>query len=172
MLLNKEKPPLAMAAWALRLEHDCSFRKWHNKSLAGMSLAGMSDLEYEVMTSWCRANGSIHITRRKRFEEFLHHTYWDYLTNLPDNVSFDLRYMEDETVVIGTEEFIAKALRFAHKWPKRKHVCYTTNTSSREIRRTLAGTNYRAVKLLDITLDAWLISTDDREKLFPLWIKS
>lgn len=169
--MNREKPPLAMASWALRLEHDKAFKRWYNSNLIGMSLAGMSDLEHEVMTSWCKANGAIHITKRHRFEEFLHHSFHPSITNIPDD-TISLEYMEEEVCVVGSVKFIAKALKFSKSWPMRKHTCYVTNTDKREINKAMRGSNYRMVRLLDITQDAWLVSTDDKDKLFQLWIKS
>jgi hypothetical protein len=171
MLLNKEKPVLAMASWALRLEHDSSFSRWHNKGLMGMSLAGMSDLEHEVMTAWCRVNGAIHVTRRKRFEEFLHHSFCEQIINLPED-PISITYMEEEVVVVGTAKFIAHALKFTQDWPKRRHTCYVTNTTSKEIRKEMRGSNFRAVRIIDDPDAAWLLSTDDRERLFQFWVRS
>jgi hypothetical protein len=113
----------------------------------------------------------VHITRRKRFEEFLHHSFYQSIMNIPDD-TVPLEYMEEEVCVIGTVDFISKALKFTKRWPQRKHACYVTNTSMTEMRKAMRGSNYRAVRLLDVTQDAWLLSTDDKDRLFQFWIKS
>lgn len=169
MVLTKEKPILAMASWQIKLQHDNSFRKWWKSDLIGMSLAGMSDLEYEVMVTWCWHNGATHISRKRRFDDFVHHSFTNQILNLPDDVP-DITYMENEVVVIGSEDFINEALRFSKRWPTRSHVCYVKGIPIKEIRDSMRDSNHRICQNLS-DKDAYLVSCDDKDKLFPLWLR-
>jgi len=170
MVSVSDKHPFAMTAWAVDLEHDGSFRKWWKDPTAvGMSMAGLSDSEHADAMSYCRTHGAYHISRKRRFDDFLHKSLQGQVLNLPDDAA-DLTYMENEVVVVGHVDMIDKALRWIKRYKQRKHVVYTRDISIKEIRAAIQHTNHRIIANTSEP-GSYFVSTDDLDALFPLWLR-
>lgn len=169
MVANQDRSPLALTAWAIRLDLTGQLRRYANADMHGASVAGMSPLEHEVFVSWCNHNGAARVTRMKRFDDFMHPSTRSGITNLPDDLP-DITYMENEMVVIGSHDFIRSLLNFAKRFPQRRHACYLRGVPMGEMRRELKQTNHRIVRNLSDE-DGFIVSCDDRDRLFPLWIR-
>lgn len=169
MVANLDRAPLALTAWAIHLDMDHQFKRYSGTDLHGASIAGMSPLESEIMASWCHHNGAARVTGVKRFDDFIHPSSRSEIMNLPDDLP-DITYMENEMVAIGTYEFVRSLLGFARRFPQRRHACYVRGLSMAEIRRELKQTNHRIVRNMS-DVNGFMVSCDDRERLFPLWIR-
>jgi len=169
MVSNKDKPALALASWAVILEMDHQFRRYWKGDMHGASVAGMSPFEREIIVPWCHQNGASRVTRMKTFDDFMHPSARDGILNLPDDLP-DITYMENELVVIGTSGFIRALLSFIGRIPPRNHACYLRGVSQRTIRSELKHTNHRIVENLSDD-GGVIVSCDDRERLFPLWLR-
>lgn len=169
MVANKDKPALGLTSWAVRLEADHQFKRYWNTDMHGASVAGMSPFEREIVISWANQNGAAKISRLKSFDEFMHPGFRSEVMNLPDDLS-DITYMENEIVVIGSADFIRRLIGFTNRIPPRRYACYVRGLPAREIRKELRQTNFRIVEnISDPT--GHIVSCDDRERLFPLWIR-
>lgn len=169
MVANQDRAPLALTAWAIHLDMDHQFRRYRDTDLHGASIAGMSPLESEIMTSWCHHNGATRVTRLKSFDDFMHPSSRSEIMNLPEDLP-DITYMENEMVVIGTYDFTRALLNFTKRFPQRRYACYVRGISAAEIRKELRQTNHRVVRNMSDT-NGFIVSCDDRERLFPLWIR-
>ena len=170
MVSVSDKYPLAMAAWAIDLQHDGSFRRWHRKpGMVGMSMAGFSQQELDLMQIQAATVGVEHVTRKRRFEDFLHNSHIPGVMNLPDDAE-DLTYWENEMVIIGCEDMILGMLGWAKRRKARKHVVYTRNLPVKDIKRAVGHTNHRIVANTSEP-GSYFVSTDDSEALFPLWLQ-
>ena len=170
MVSVSDKHPLAMAAWYIDLQHDGSFRRWHKvPQIIGMSMAGMSDQEHAAAVEYAAAHGAEHVTRKRRFEDFLHTSYIPGVLNLPDDAK-DLTYWENEMVIIGCEDMILGMLGWAKRRKARKHVVYTRYLPVKDIKRAVGHTNHRIVANTSEP-GSYFVSTDDSEALFPLWLQ-
>lgn len=169
MVANKDKPALGLAAWAITLENDHQFKRYWNSGFHGMSIAGMSKLEHEILHAWCNHNGAIKVTRMRRFDDFMHPSSRDAVMNIPDDLP-DITYMENEMIVIGSMKFIRAALNFTKRIPPRRHACYVQGIATADIRNELKQTNHRIIENLSDP-GGYIVSCDDKERLFPLWIR-
>lgn len=169
MVANKDKPALGLTAWAVMLETDHAFRRYWKGEMHGASIAGMSAFEREIIVPWCHHNGAAKVTRIKSFDDFMPPSGRNEILNLPDDLP-DITYMENEMVVVGTAQFIRSLLAFTKRIPPRTHTCYLRGVPLRIIRQEMRGTNYRVVENLSDE-DGVIVSCDDRERLFPLWIR-
>ena len=170
MVSVPDKHPFAMTAWAVDLQHDGSFRKWwKDPEACGMSMAGLSNREYADALSYLRAHGAYHISRKRRFDDFLHKKHASMVLNLPDDAT-DLTYYENEIVVIGHVDMIAQALRWAKRYKARRHVVYTKDVPLKEIKQAVSNTNHR---IIANTSDpgGYFVSSDQAEDLFVLWLR-
>ena len=170
MVSVSDKYPLAMAAWAIDLQHDGSFRRWHRKpGMVGMSMAGFSQQELDLMQIQAAKVGVEHVTRKRRFEDFLHNSHIPGVMNLPDDAE-DLTYWENEIIVIGSVEAITAMLRWAKRQKPRKHVTYVRDLKVREIKQYVGHTNHRIVANTSEP-GSYFVSSDDHNALFPLWLQ-
>jgi hypothetical protein len=169
MVANHDRTPLALTAWAIHLDMDHQLKRYSGTDLHGASIAGMSPVESEVLISWCHHNGAVRVTRTKTFDDFMHSSVRSGIMNLPDDLH-DITYMENEMVAIGTQEFVRSLLGFVRRFPQRRHACYVRGISAAGIRRELKQTNHRVVRNMS-DADGFIVSCDDRERLFPLWIR-
>jgi hypothetical protein len=170
MVSVSDKYPLAMAAWAIDLQHDGSFRRWHRMpGMVGMSMAGFSNQEHADLVAYAELHGAGHVTRKRRFEDFLHTSYIPGVLNLPDDAK-DLTYWEHEVIVIGTVDEIDKLLRWAKRYPPRKHVVYTRDISIKDIKKCVGHINHRIVANTSEP-GSYFVSCDDHQAIFPLWLQ-
>jgi len=170
MVSVSDKYPLAMAAWAIDLQHDGSFRRWHRiPGMVGMSMAGFSEQEHQGMIARAALAGVEHVTRKRRFEDFLHNSYIPGVMNLPDDAE-DLTYWENEVIVIGGVESITQMLQWAKRQKPRKHVTYVRDLKLREIKQYVSHTNHRIVANTSEP-GSYFVSSDDHLALFPLWLQ-
>jgi len=170
MVSVSDKYPLAMAAWAIDLQHDGSFRRWHRiPGMVGMSMAGFSDLEHERMLAQSQLAGVEHVTRKRRFEDFLHNSYVPGVLNLPDDAE-DLTYWENEVIVIGQAEAISQMLRWAKRQKPRTHVTYVRDLKIKYIKSCVVHTNHRIVANTSEP-GSYFVSCDEPQALFPLWLQ-
>jgi hypothetical protein len=170
MVSVRDKYPLAMAAWAIDLQHDGSFRRWHKiPGMVGMSMAGFSALEHERMLAQAAVVGVEHVTRKRRFEDFLHNSYLPGVLNLPDDAE-DLTYWENEVIAIGSQDAIACMLQWAKRQKPRKHVTYVRDLKVRDIKQYVAHTNHRILANSSES-GSYFVSSDDPQALFPLWLQ-
>ena len=170
MVSVSDKYPLAMAAWAIDLQHDGSFRRWHKTpSMVGMSMAGFSEQEHDLMQIQAATVGVEHVTRKRRFEDFLHNSHLPGVLNLPDDVE-DLTYWENEIIVIGSIDAITQMLTWSKRQKPRKHVTYVRDLKVREIKQYVGHTNHRIVANTSEP-GSYFVSCDDHHALFPLWLQ-
>lgn len=170
MVNSMDKVPFSLAAWELKLTHDDSFKKWWNiPGIKGMSVAAISDWEHSQIVDYCTAQGAIHISKKRKFEDFLHNSYVHQVMNLPDDL-IDCTYVENEVCVIGTDAMIDSAIEWVRQLPPRLHVCYAQGIPLREIKKYLKDTNVRIVPNTS-DFNGYFISTDNKDALFPLWLQ-
>lgn len=170
MVSVSDKHPFALTAWAVDLEHDRGFRRWtKDVDNCGMSVAGMSRREHEDVMAYCRAHGALHITSKRRFEDFLHGSLVPQVLNLPDDAR-DLTYWENEMVVVGRVDMIDQALRWIKRYRVRRHVVYCRGVNMGEIRRVVKDTNHRIVANTSEP-GSYFVSSDDPDRLFELWLR-
>jgi len=170
MVSVSDKYPLAMAAWAIDLHSDGSFRRWHRiPGMVGMSMAGFSQLEHARMLAHSQIAGVEHVTRKRRFEDFLHNSYVPGVMNLPDDAE-DLTYWENEVIVIGGVDSITQMLTWSKRQKPRKHVTYVRDLKVREIKQCVGHTNHRIVANTSEP-GSYFVSSDDHNALFPLWLQ-
>ena len=170
MVSVSDKYSLGMAAWAVNLDHDGSFRRWHRMpDMTGMSIAGFSKQEHADAVAYVETHGAEHMTKTRRFEDFLHTSYLPGVMNLPDDAK-DLTYWENEVIIIGQQDMIGKMLRWAKRYTPRKHVVYTRDISIKEIKKLVGHTNHRIVANTSEN-GSYFVSSDDYQAIFPLWLQ-
>lgn len=170
MVSVSDKHPFALTAWAVDLDHDHSFRRYtKDPDAVGMSVAGMSKREHADIIAYCRAHGAIHISSKRRFEDFLHGSLKPQVLNLPDDVR-DLTFMENEIVVVGSTDMIDQALRWIARYRVRRHVVYCRSIPMAEIRSCVKDTNHRIVANTSEP-GSFFVSSDTGDRLFELWLR-
>lgn len=170
MVSVSDKHPFALTAWAVDLDHDRSFRRFtKDPDHMGMSVAGMSNREHADILAYCRSHGAIHISGKRRFEDFLHGSLVPQVLNLPDDVK-DLTYLENEMVVVGSVDMIDQALRWIKRYRTRRHVVYCRDIPMGEIRNCVKETNNRIVANTSEP-GSYFVSSDQSERLFELWLR-
>lgn len=170
MVNSMDKVPFSLATWELKLTHDDLFKKWWGiPGIKGMSVAAVSDIEHAQITDYCNAHAALYISKKRKFEDFLHHSYMNQVMNLPDDL-IDCTYVENEICIVGTDSMIDDAIEWVRQLPPRLHVCYTQGVPLKEIKKYVKDTNARIVPNTS-DFNGYFISADNKDALFPLWLQ-